>query len=119
MKKGEWTFITNHARLLAYLAEHSKASAQEIAFDTSLSIRAVSKIINDLREGGYVSWRKEGRRNRYTVYLGRAMQRSLERGYQVGGLLAAVGCNNHEGLSAPQRDLENAGTPFYPGIGSE
>ena len=98
MKKGEWTFITNHARILAYLTKHPKATAQEIAFETGLSIRAVAKIICDLRDGGYVSWQKDGRCNRYAVHLCQPMRYSLERGYRVGDLLAAVGCNNYEGI---------------------
>lgn len=96
MKKGEWSFITNHARLLAYLTRQPRASAQEIAFDTGLSIRAVTKISNDLREGGYLSWQKEGRRNHYAVHLRQPMRYSLEGGYRVGDLLAAVGCNEPE-----------------------
>jgi hypothetical protein len=99
LKKGEWTFITNHARLLAYLAGHPTASAQEIAFDAGLSIRAVVKIICDLREGGYVSWSREGRRNRYTVNLAQPMRRSTEKGYVVGDLLAAIGCRSRENAS--------------------
>jgi predicted ArsR family transcriptional regulator len=106
LKKGEWTFITNHARLLAYLTKHPTATAQEIAFDAGLSIRAVYKIINDLREGGYVSWQKAGRRNRYLVHTGQPMQRSLEKGFRVGDLLAAVGhtttVNRSPGNSALQ-----------------
>jgi DNA-binding Lrp family transcriptional regulator len=95
LKKGEWTFITNHGRLLAYLTKHPRASAQEIAFDAGLSIRAVSKIIIELKEGGYVSWLKEGRRNHYIVYPGRPMRHRLEKGCQVGDVLAAIGCNGH------------------------
>ena len=98
MKKGEWTFITNHGKLLAYLTKHPTATAQEIAFNIGLSIRAVSKIVNDLRNDGYITWHKESRHNHYTIHLDRPMQRNLEKGHKVGGLLAAIGCNESEAI---------------------
>lgn len=98
MKKGEWTFITNHGRVLAYLAKHEKPTAQEIAQDTVLSIGAVGNIIRDLRNGGYISWQKEGRLNHYTVYANRPMRHPLERDYHVGDVLAAIGCNVNEAI---------------------
>jgi hypothetical protein len=92
VKKGEWTFITNHARVLVYLAKHENATIQKIAHDTVLSIGAVDNIIKDLRNGGYVSWRKEGRRNHYTVYGNQPLRHSLERDFQLGDVLVAIGC---------------------------
>lgn len=96
MKKGEWTFITNHGRVLAYLAKHEKPSVQEIAQDTLLSIGAVGNIINDLKKDGYISLQKEGRRNRYEVYPDRPMRHMLERHYQIGSILVAIGCKGHK-----------------------
>lgn len=94
MKKGEWTFLTNHGRVLAYLATHEKPTAQEIAYDTVLSIRAVSNIIIDLKKGGYVSWHKEGRRNRYTVHLDRPLRHRLEQNHNIGDVLRAIGATS-------------------------
>ena len=99
MKKGEWTFITNHCRLLAYLTKYPKASAQEIAFATGLSLRGVCKIIEELKVGGYVSWQKEGRRNHYTVHADQPMRYGLEKGCKVGDVLTAVGCNDLKDIS--------------------
>ena len=96
MKKGKWTFITNHGKLLAHLTKHPKATNQRMAFDTGLSIRAITNIIVDLRQGGYLSWVKEGRRNSYTVHLDQPMRCGLEKGYRVGDVLAAIGCHRHE-----------------------
>ena len=88
MRKGEWTFLTNHARVLAYIAKHPQATAQEIAQEARLSIRAVQNIITDLGNGGYITKRKEGRRNQYTVYADQPMRHPLERGHSVGEGLA-------------------------------
>jgi hypothetical protein len=94
LRKGEWTFITNHGRVLAYLVKHEKPSMQEIAYNTVLSIGAVGNIINDLKNGGYITWQKEGRRNRYKVYTDRPMRHDLEKDHRIAGLLSAIGCNN-------------------------
>lgn len=99
MKKGEWTFITNHGRLLAYLAKHPDATTQKMAFDAGLSIRAVCQTLIDLKQNGYISWEKIGRRNQYKVYSDKPMRHLLERDYKVWGLLAALGCNGHKDTS--------------------
>jgi len=91
MKKGEWTFLTNHGRLLAYLAKHPQSTAQEIAQAAGLSIRAVQQIITDLEGGGYIARQKEGRRNHYTVHPDRPMRHRLEQDHAVGDILLALG----------------------------
>jgi predicted transcriptional regulator len=91
MKKGEWTFLTNHGRLLAYIAKHPQSTAQGIAQEAGLSIRAVQKIITDLEEGGYLARHREGRRNRYTINPGMPMRHPLERDHSVGDVLLALG----------------------------
>jgi hypothetical protein len=103
LKKGEWTFITNHGRVLAYLSRDPMATAQQMAFETGLSMRAVFNIVEDLREGGYVSWVRVGRRNRYTVYSNRPMRHPLETGHRVGEMLAAIGSNGHTSATAVAR----------------
>ena len=66
-KKEKLSLITNHAVVLAYIARHPKPSTQEVAEATGLSVRGVSKIIMGLGRSGYLSWQREGRRNRYTI----------------------------------------------------
>ena len=88
MRKGEWTFLTNHARILGYIAKHPQATAQEIAQEASLSIRGVQNIITDLANGGYITKQREGRHNRYTVHADQSMRHPLERDHTVGEGLA-------------------------------
>ena len=108
MKKGEWTFVTNHGLLLAYMAKHPDATTQKMAFDAGLSIRAVCKAIIDLKAAGYVTWEKVGRRNHYTVYSNKPMRHSLERDYQVRGLLGALGCNGHQEIPSQSQIYQTA-----------
>ena len=93
MRKGEWTFLTNHGRVLAYLAKHPQSTTQEIAQKARITLRAVQKIIAELEAGGYIARKKEGRRNRYTVNAMLPMRHRLERNHAVGDILQALGYN--------------------------
>jgi predicted transcriptional regulator len=93
MKKGEWTFLSNHGTVLCYVAKHPMVTIQKIALEADLSIRAVQNIITDLEKAGYVEKQKEGRCNRYSVHMELPMRHRLQREYSVGGILMAVGCN--------------------------
>jgi DNA-binding transcriptional ArsR family regulator len=110
MKKGEWTFFSNHGTVLAYISKHSMATAQEIAQEAGLSIRAVQNIITALEKAGYIARQREGRRNRYTVHPDRPMRHRLQRGYTVGNVLMAIGYNPEKTIvkqqGAPIKRLE-------------
>jgi DNA-binding MarR family transcriptional regulator len=91
MKKGEWTFLTNHGRVLAFIAKHPQSTTQEIAQEAAITLRAVQKIITELEAEGYVCRSKEGRRNRYAVNSLLPMRHRLEREHAVGDILHALG----------------------------
>ena len=93
MKKGEWTFLSNHGRVLAYIAKHNQSVIQEIAQDIGLSIAGTQKIISDLNKGGYVVRMREGRQNRYIVYPYKPLRHPLLKDHMVIDVLKAVGCN--------------------------
>jgi hypothetical protein len=96
MKKGEWTFFTNHGRVFAYLAKHPRITTQKIAYEAGLSMGAVQNIITDLERGGYISRQKEGRQNRYLIHPDRPLRHRLEGRCAVGSMLAAMGWNGPE-----------------------
>ena len=52
--------------------------------------RAVQKIVSDLEEGGVVQRVREGRRNRYRLFLDRPMRHPVEAHRNVGELLAMI-----------------------------
>ena len=91
MKKGEWTFLTNHGRVLVYIAKHPRSTTQEIAQEAGITLRAVQKIITELEAGGYIVRHREGRCNRYSVYSEMPMRHRLEREHAVGDILQALG----------------------------
>ncbi|MEW1751577.1 MarR family transcriptional regulator [Streptomyces angustmyceticus] len=85
-----WTFITNHARVLAAIADDSNARIRDIAAHCRLTERAVQRIIVDLEEGGYLSHRREGRANTYRIESGKVLRHPAEAGLTVASLLSLL-----------------------------
>ncbi len=65
---GEWTFVTNHAMVLATIAKNPDKTAREIGDDVGVTERTAHKIIMDLEEDGYITKTKVGTRNTYRLY---------------------------------------------------
>jgi hypothetical protein len=87
MENKQWTFLSNHGRVFAYLAKHPENTAQVIAQEVGLSIRAVQKIIDDLEREGYLDRQKFGRCNRYAVHPEMHMRHRMEAEFTVGEIL--------------------------------
>ena len=64
---AEWTFVTNHALVLASIAKQRDQTAREIGDDVGVTERTAHKIIMDLEEDGYITKTKVGVRNKYSV----------------------------------------------------
>jgi DNA-binding IclR family transcriptional regulator len=62
-----WSFLTNHARALVYIAQHDDARLLDIAGALGVTERTAFAIVADLTEAGYVVKERDGRRNRYAV----------------------------------------------------
>ena len=62
-----WSFLTNHAQVLLYLAHDPDARLIDIAAALGITERSAFTIVNDLARAGYVVKKKDGRRNRYEV----------------------------------------------------
>lgn len=93
MNKGEWTFLTNHGRVLVYISKNPRSTTEEISRETELSLRGVQKIIAELEIAGYLARHKEGRRNYYLIHPELPMRHQLEKGHSVGEILRVMGYN--------------------------
>jgi predicted transcriptional regulator len=91
VKKGAWTFISNHGHMVEFLANNPQCTTQEIAQMIGLSIAGVQKIIADLEREGYLTIVKAGRCNRYIVHTDQPMRHPLERDYIVNDVLKFSG----------------------------
>jgi len=87
----EWTFLTNHALVLSYIARHSRITARDLANAIDITERTTRKIIADLLDTGYIDKKREGRRNRYRVNLDLALRHPVHGETAVGDLLGALG----------------------------
>jgi hypothetical protein len=62
-----WSFLTNHARVLLRIAEDPGARLRDIAIALAITERRAYGIVTDLANAGYVIKQKDGRRNRYQI----------------------------------------------------
>lgn len=66
-----WGFLTTHALILVYVAQHPRSTVREIALAVGITERAAHSALQDLREAGITDREREGRRNRYDVNFAR------------------------------------------------
>ena len=62
-----WTFVTNHGLVLSYIYLNPRSTARSISMDIGVTERTTHKIISDLEREGYITRRRDGRRNVYDV----------------------------------------------------
>ena len=87
MSKSTWTFLTNHAQVLLFVARSAHATAREIAASVGITERAVQRLLDDLEVEGYIHKTREGRGNRYEVDYDRPLRHPAQRGQPVRELL--------------------------------
>ncbi|WP_030694392.1 helix-turn-helix domain-containing protein [Streptomyces globisporus] len=85
-----WTFVTNHARVLAAIADNPNVRIRDIAAHCRLTERAVSRIIVDLEQDGYLSHTREGRTNTYRIEPGKVLRHPAEAGLPLASLLSLL-----------------------------
>jgi DNA-binding transcriptional ArsR family regulator len=87
----KFRFLTNHALVFSHIARQSRITARELSDIIGISERAVHNIIGDLLEAGYITKKREGRRNRYGVNPDRPISPAGWEDTAAGYLLAAIG----------------------------
>lgn len=87
---GQWTFLTNHAHVLIYVARDPGARVREIADAVGVTERTAQGILTDLVDAGYLERTKEGRRNRYDCVEDLPLRHPLESNHPIGELLQAL-----------------------------
>lgn len=85
-----WSFLTNHAHVLACVAAEPTLRVREIAGRTGITERATQRIICDLEEAGYLARRRVGRRNHYDIAGDRPLHHPAERRIRSGPLLGVL-----------------------------
>jgi DNA-binding transcriptional ArsR family regulator len=84
---ADWSLLTNHGRLLLAIENEPGLRVRDMAERLELSERGVALILRDLREAGYVTGRREGRRVFYSVVSEKPLRKDAREHRTVGELL--------------------------------
>lgn len=87
----EWTFLTNHAIVLSFLAKHPHITARELSTAIGITERAVRRFIADLHAAGYITKKREGRGVRYLINPNLSLRHYTYQEMPVGDFLEALG----------------------------
>ena len=88
---SHWTFVTNHALVLSYMAQHKRITALEPASEIGITERVTRKIIADLLQTGYITKKREGRQNCYKIVPELPLCHPVHGEVEVGALLRVPG----------------------------
>ena len=102
---SRWTFITNHGLVLSYISHNSTSTAREIAQYIGVTERTTHKIISDLEQAGYITRRRRGRRNVYSVDPNLPLRHHTKKDVIVSELLEALTSRDlHEIMETSSND---------------
>jgi len=87
---GNWSFFTNHARVLICVARDPGVRLRDLAAVLDITERSAHGIVTELVEAGYVVKEKEGRRNRYHVEAQLPLPESISRERTIGEILSLL-----------------------------
>ena len=93
----EWSFLTNHARVLVCIAHDPGVRLRDIAATLGITERSAYGIVTDLTEGGYVVKEKDGRRNRYQIQAHLPLREAIAQERTIGEVLDVLVETNTRG----------------------
>lgn len=86
-KSGSWTILTAHGRALVEIVADLDIRMRDLAEAIGVTERTAQAIVADLEQAGYVTHKRVGRRNRYSVDLDQPFRHPAQKGHQVGPFL--------------------------------
>ena len=87
---AEWSFLTNHARVLVCIAHDPGMRLRDIATAVGITERTAFGIVDDLAAAGYLDKDKDGRRNRYSIRTELPLAEKVGRERTIGEMLALL-----------------------------
>ncbi|MBK7825434.1 MAG: winged helix-turn-helix domain-containing protein [Nannocystis sp.] len=94
----DWTFLTNHAHVLFCLTKDPEIRLRDVADSVGITERAVQRIVTELETAGFITRRRNGRRNSYVVHRNHPLRHPIESHRSVADLLQLI---LHQGESLP------------------
>lgn len=86
-EKKSWHFLTSHTQVLLCIQRNPEARLRDIADAVGITERAAQRIVTDLVDAGYVTRRRVGRRNQYTIERNAPMRHRAQLDHEIGELL--------------------------------
>jgi predicted DNA-binding transcriptional regulator len=101
----EWSFLTNHARVLICIAHDPGVRLRDIAATLGITERSAYAIVADLTEAGYVvkDNHTDGRRNRYQLQTHLPLPEAMGPERTIGEVLEVLVDHNAEKPSRRRR----------------
>jgi hypothetical protein len=93
---ADWSFLTNHARVLLCIAHDPGIRLRDIAIRLDITERSAHGIITDLTKAGYVVKHRDGRRNRYQIEANLPLREPVSREPAIGEVLSVLLENNDD-----------------------
>jgi hypothetical protein len=85
-----WAFLTNHARVLVCIADDPGIRLRELGDRVGITERATHRIVTELATAGYITRRRNGRRNSYTINTHLPLPDPIPREQNIGELLKVL-----------------------------
>jgi DNA-binding MarR family transcriptional regulator len=98
-----WSFLTNHARALLFVAENADARLRDIAHALDVTERTAFGIVADLSDSGYLVKERDGRRNRYHVQAHLPLDDAIANELTIGELLDLVSADSRKPRRVPAK----------------
>jgi DNA-binding transcriptional ArsR family regulator len=87
---GTWTFLTNHAIVLFFLAKRPLITGRELSGLIGITERSVRNILSDLESAGYIKKSREGRQVRFKIKLDLPLRHRTQKDKATRVLLEAL-----------------------------
>ena len=103
---ADWSFLTNHARVLLCIARDPDIRIRVIALTLDVTERTAHSIVSDLTDAGYVVKERDGRRNRYHIQAHLPLHDAASRERPIGELLDLLVDNDDASLATRHAPAE-------------
>src|SRR3954454_4831135 len=95
----EWGFLSNHALALLCIADDPNVRLRDIAASVGITERAAHGIVGALVDGAYLTRKRQGRRNHYTVNRHLPLRSPLARDLKIADFLELFAGLDHRDKS--------------------
>lgn len=90
----DWSFLTNHARVMLCIAHDPDVRLRDIAGTLGITERSAYGIVTDLADAEYIVKERDGRRNRYRIRHHLPLREAPNRERTIGEMLDLLGNTN-------------------------